>query len=307
MSGLLFLNIEYDETDPATLIFAAQAVNKRLYVALEGEWGAHSMLFLQHRLQYIYEEMERANSSLDAIVLLPNEGSTLPGGICSAPADCDFMLLPNDRADSITAAHILLKTSNRLRRHELPAAGPTRSTLMLDASRSNATAADTSAGFVTFDNCCMGGTFDRLHLGHKLLLSVAALSTRSRLVCGVTHSELLAAKDLSEFLEPLALRTTIVEEWLRSVKPSLMYDLPPINDPYGPSVVDPNLQAIIVSEETVAGGQACSDKRESNGLNPIVVVPIALVDGAQDGNSSTAESKSGAQVSGLRVLSVQYW
>ena len=78
------------------------------------------------------------------------------------------------------------------------------------------------------------------------------------------------------------MRTTIVEDYLSSVKPSLRYDLPPINDPYGPSVVDPNLQAIIVSEEPVSGGDACSEKRQENGLNSLVVVPIALVDGGGD-------------------------
>jgi phosphopantetheine adenylyltransferase len=279
-SGLLFLGVQFDERDPRILLSAARTVGERLYIALEGEWEAHSMRFIQHRLQYIYEEVERANPSLDTRVLLPNEGKGLPGNICGAPLDCDFVLLPTSREESIAAAQLLMEASDRLRSLLIPSAD-SASMSLLEASRSNAMAADTSAGFATFENCCMGGTFDRLHLGHKLLLSVAALSTRSRLVCGVTHSELLAAKDLSEFLEPHAFRTAVVEEWLRSVKPSLTYDLPPINDPYGPSVVDPNLQAIIVSEETAAGGQACSDKRETNGLGPIVVVPIALVDSAE--------------------------
>ena len=38
----------------------------------------------------------------------------------------------------------------------------------------------------TFDHVAMGGTFDRLHSGHMLLLAVAALVTIKRLYVGVT-------------------------------------------------------------------------------------------------------------------------
>lgn len=47
----------------------------------------------------------------------------------------------------------------------------------------------------------MGGTFDHMHLGHKLLLTQACLLTQKRLVCGVTGDALLQKKKYSEFLE----------------------------------------------------------------------------------------------------------
>uniref|UniRef100_A0A914ZRG2 Cytidyltransferase-like domain-containing protein n=1 Tax=Parascaris univalens TaxID=6257 RepID=A0A914ZRG2_PARUN len=36
----------------------------------------------------------------------------------------------------------------------------------------------------------LGGTFDRLHNGHKVLLSAAILATSERIVCGVTFGEM---------------------------------------------------------------------------------------------------------------------
>jgi phosphopantetheine adenylyltransferase len=39
-------------------------------------------------------------------------------------------------------------------------------------------------------------------------------------------------------------------------KPSLVYDIVPINDVYGPTATDPNIQALVVSRETASGGKA---------------------------------------------------
>ena len=52
---------------------------------------------------------------------------------------------------------------------------------------------DISAGSTLFqyDSVCMGGTFDHMHLGHRLLLTQACLVTRNVLHCGVTSDTLL--------------------------------------------------------------------------------------------------------------------
>lgn len=47
----------------------------------------------------------------------------------------------------------------------------------------------------------MGGTFDHMHLGHKLLLTQACLLTKDVLHVGVTGDNLLQKKAYSEFLE----------------------------------------------------------------------------------------------------------
>src|SRR5712671_5077209 len=39
-------------------------------------------------------------------------------------------------------------------------------------------------------------------------------------------------------------------------KSSLVYEIVPINDVYGPTATDPNIQALVVSKETASGGNA---------------------------------------------------
>lgn len=45
-----------------------------------------------------------------------------------------------------------------------------------------------------YNNVVLGGTFDRLHVGHKILLSEAALRAQKRLVVGVTDVNMIACK-----------------------------------------------------------------------------------------------------------------
>lgn len=45
-----------------------------------------------------------------------------------------------------------------------------------------------------YDNVVLGGTFDRLHKGHKILLSTAALKCKKKLTVGVTDISMLKCK-----------------------------------------------------------------------------------------------------------------
>lgn len=44
------------------------------------------------------------------------------------------------------------------------------------------------------NNVVLGGTFDRLHVGHKLLLTDAVIRAKRRLVVGVTDTNMIACK-----------------------------------------------------------------------------------------------------------------
>ncbi|XP_039553129.1 bifunctional coenzyme A synthase, partial [Passer montanus] len=136
---------------------------------------------------------------------------------------------------------------------------------------------DLDAVLPEFLDVAVGGTFDRLHGAHRLLLSACCLLARRRLLAGVADGELLRHKVLPELIEPYEVRAAKLREFLEDVKPSLCYDIVPLADPFGPSVTDPDLQCLVVSEETRRGGEAVNRKRHEKGLPELALYEIKLM------------------------------
>uniref|UniRef100_F1KWB0 Bifunctional coenzyme A synthase n=1 Tax=Ascaris suum TaxID=6253 RepID=F1KWB0_ASCSU len=125
----------------------------------------------------------------------------------------------------------------------------------------------------------LGGTFDRLHNGHKVLLSAAILAASERIVCGVTFGEMTHKKCLWELMEPLEVRQKAVKDFVEDVSNKVRCEVHSISDAFGPSIVDPDLEAIIVSQETLRGGHAVNEQRKKRGLSTLIVEEVRLVEG----------------------------
>ncbi|XP_049715545.1 bifunctional coenzyme A synthase isoform X6 [Elephas maximus indicus] len=123
----------------------------------------------------------------------------------------------------------------------------------------------------------VGGTFDRLHNAHKVLLSVSCILAQERLVVGVADKDLLKSKLLPELLQPYEVRVEHLSEFLVDIKPSLTFDLIPLLDPYGPAGSDPSLEFLVVSEETYRGGMAVNRFRLENDLEELALYQIQLL------------------------------
>ncbi|XP_022775340.1 phosphopantetheine adenylyltransferase-like isoform X2 [Durio zibethinus] len=125
----------------------------------------------------------------------------------------------------------------------------------------------------SYGSVVLGGTFDRLHDGHRLFLRSSAELARDRIVIGVCDGPMLTNK--------------------QSIKPELVVQVEPITDPYGPSIVDENLDAIVVSKETVLGGISVNRKRADRGLSllKIEVVDLVSEESSQGKLSSTTLRK----------------
>ena len=72
----------------------------------------------------------------------------------------------------------------------------------------------------------------------------------------VIDDKLLQKKANKHVLESLDVRIEHVRRFLEFFKPGLVYDAVPIDDVYGPTAVDPNIQALVVSKETLGGASA---------------------------------------------------
>ncbi|KAJ7632758.1 hypothetical protein FB45DRAFT_913394 [Roridomyces roridus] len=123
----------------------------------------------------------------------------------------------------------------------------------------------------------LGGTFDHLHAGHKILLSMAAWITTTKLIVGVTDDALLVHKANADVIEPLAQRIAAVRSFLTAFRPGLVYDIVPINDIYGPTAWDPNIQGLVLSKETAAGGAAVAAHRAAHNLPPLEAFTIDVI------------------------------
>ena len=67
----------------------------------------------------------------------------------------------------------------------------------------------------------MGGTFDHMHLGHRLLLTQACLVTRDVLHVGVTSDTLLTQKAYASLIEPYEERLESVKQFLDRLAPNI--------------------------------------------------------------------------------------
>ncbi|XP_012537652.1 bifunctional coenzyme A synthase [Monomorium pharaonis] len=128
----------------------------------------------------------------------------------------------------------------------------------------------------TYKNVVLGGTFDRLHNGHKILLSEAALRCTERLTVGVTDTNMITSKILWELIQPCTQRIREVEEFLEDVDSSITPNVVPIDDMYGPTKEDPTLEMLVVSEETKRGGDKINELRMQKGLSKLDIYTVEL-------------------------------
>ena len=148
-----------------------------------------------------------------------------------------------------------------------------------------------------FAKVSVGGTFDRLHAGHRLLLAAAALVTDARsgtLYVGVTGEALLANKSDKNKIQPYETRARNARRFLESVLPGhakMRVEMGPLDGapPLASTVQD--MCALVVSRETLAGAAAVNAQREARGFPPLEIVATGVVGGVGDDDESRRRSK----------------
>ncbi|KAK8801978.1 hypothetical protein WA158_006373 [Blastocystis sp. Blastoise] len=124
-----------------------------------------------------------------------------------------------------------------------------------------------------YNNICLGGTFDCLHAGHKILLTLACLVS-NHIVIGVTSQDMLATKSNADKIKSYEERCQLVNAFCHQVNPNIELQLEPLHDIYGPAIIFKDLDAIIVSLETFKGGIMINEVRKQKGMKPLVVLTV---------------------------------
>lgn len=139
-----------------------------------------------------------------------------------------------------------------------------------------------------FRVAALGGTFDHIHDGHKILISVAAFLAQRKLIIGITGQALLKNKKYAECLEAFPERMNRTLLFLQRVlDPSVRFDVYEINDVCGPTGFVPDIDCLIVSEESSKGGVFVNDYRKKQGYSSLEIFTIKVVgeEGSNEKNS----------------------
>ncbi|KAJ6525599.1 hypothetical protein B0H19DRAFT_1197913 [Mycena capillaripes] len=269
------------------IVHAAQRTRTHLLIVLLADFfdSNHSISHtacwnnVQQLLTFVYvqatkvaQDAGRLLMDIDVLLLGPND--PLPERL--VPPELVFRVEGDSGPLPASLASIQTQT---LPRSPSPALVP-------NAPTSTPPDADTPS---LFPVVALGGTFDHLHAGHKILLSMAAWIAAHKLIVGVTDDVLLTRKAHAAALEPLAHRTAAVRAFLSAFKPALVADVVPINDVYGPTGWDANIQALVVSKETASGAAAIASHRAAHDLPALKTFTIDVIS-ATSTNLSDADA-----------------
>lgn len=203
------------------------------------------------------------------------------------------------------------------------------------------TGIDSSKARACHDSVAVGGTFDHLHIGHKLLLSMTALVTspivpsgsiQSRsITVGITGDQLLENKKFREHLQDWRQRQIAVQAFLSAF---LVLDAPPqrvssdtredgegkqgrvveeswpsgltveyveIFDAFGPTITNESITALVLSRETRAGGKAVNEKRAEKGWPALDIFEVDVLDASEKATGSEEAHEFQNKISSTQI------
>lgn len=185
---------------------------------------------------------------------------------------------------------------------------------------------------------CLGGTFDHLHPGHKLLLSAGAYlldipesgtSDTCTYIIGITGDELLKNKKDADVLQSWDDRAHNVihflssllelsrQGWKKAEAPqieekdgefvarfrdgAITIQCVRIQDAFGPTITQEDLGCLVVSAETRAGGKAVNDKRAELGWKTLEVFEVDVLDAEEKVDTQSSAQDFSSKISSTAI------
>ncbi|KAL2163618.1 hypothetical protein VTH06DRAFT_5676 [Thermothelomyces fergusii] len=196
-----------------------------------------------------------------------------------------------------------------------------------------------SAQTPTYPTVCLGGTFDYLHPGHKLLLTAGALllhvprrgdpSPPCRYIIGITGDEMLKNKKFADYVQSWEQRarnvilflvqllelsprgwkegpSTQIEEKDGDFRATfrdgtIQVQCIRIQDAFGPTITVEEIQALVVSAETRSGGQAVNEKRLEKGWHALDIFEVDVLDAQEMSDEPTRTENFASKISSTAI------
>ena len=125
-----------------------------------------------------------------------------------------------------------------------------------------------------FSLIAMGGTFDIIHQGHITLLSTG-FEISDKVIIGLTSDEFVQKKGktpLHKYDERLKnLTLTIFKKF-----PDAYFEIIQLNNDFGPAVLEKEVQALVVSDETSDQGNVLNKLRSERNLSPVEIITVPM-------------------------------
>lgn len=135
-----------------------------------------------------------------------------------------------------------------------------------------------------------GGTFDYIHIGHIKLLSTA-FDISDHVIIGLTSDRFVKRYKLTSNIKNNYLRRLFnLKKYISLNFKDANYTILKLEDEFGPVISSSQIQAIIVSEETLVKVKQINKIRISNCLEPLRVIVVEI-----------AKSSDGKPISSTRI------
>jgi cytidyltransferase-like protein len=127
-----------------------------------------------------------------------------------------------------------------------------------------------------FRKVAVGGTFDELHKGHRSLL-VKAFEVGEKVLIGLCTDEFVEKMGKPHATASYETRLNELQAFLEKSNLIGKAEITPLNDPYGKTLTDKCIGALVVSEETEKIALKINQKRSEKNLPPLTIITISMV------------------------------
>jgi cytidyltransferase-like protein len=127
-----------------------------------------------------------------------------------------------------------------------------------------------------FRKVAVGGTFDELHKGHRSLL-VKAFEVGEKVLIGLCTDDFVKKMGKPHVTAPYETRLKELHAFLEKSNLTEKAEIVPLNDPYGKTLTDKCIEALVVSEETEKIAVKINQKRREKNLPLLKIITISMV------------------------------
>ncbi|CAH8514247.1 unnamed protein product [Schistosoma turkestanicum] len=269
-SGLLILSPHVGSQKLSSLLkYVNNIVNKKLFLSIPQ--SPSDFIFWKNMATLCYKTACKVCPSLNVCLLLPTSKHIKPSVkfdiVISSESEFSRVWILNEahNIDPLYGDDVIYTTQDNLE------SDPSISDDQITSILSDKSYDDVS-------RVCLGGTFDRFHYGHKILLTVGALLAKEYLLVGVTCSDLLPNKCLSPLIFSWEKRVKNVQTFLNDIGiQSKAMGIVKLFDKFGPTIRSADFDCIVASPDSLDNCTKLNELRCASGFKPLKIEIIDFI------------------------------